>query len=124
MRSLEKQMEGAQTRLRYYTQLLKNGLNAGETAHITQTGVSVASRTSGNISEGIGQGMNFILDMTLGAAGFGGSPVDINQIPIGTKLSQVFSAAARMMNTVGDIPGTNAGLSATTAGWDRRAEEW
>jgi hypothetical protein len=124
VQALDRQLEGAQTRLRYNTQLRDGGLNEGETAHVAQTGVALASRTSGNVTEGIGQGMNFIPDMTLGGAGAASSPVAINQIPLGTKLSQVFSAGARMMNTIGDISSTNAGLSATTAGWQRRADDW
>lgn len=122
--ALKTQLEGAQTRLRYHQQLLKMGLNAGEHAYLSGTSSALESRTAGNVSEVIGQGMSFIPDITVGGAGFCGSPVEVNKLPVGSKLASVFQAAARMMNTAGDISSTNAGLSSTTGGWDRRADEW
>ncbi|KAF2272052.1 uncharacterized protein EI97DRAFT_237584 [Westerdykella ornata] len=124
VQTLEQQMQGAQTRLRYYQQLLKNGLNAGENAYLSGTAMGMQTRMGGNISEGIGQGMSFIPDFTVGGAGVAGSPVAINQLPLGSKLAEVFQAAARILNVVADVANTTASVGSTQGGWDRRAEEW
>lgn len=124
VQALDQQLQGAQTRLRYNQQLLQNGLNEGENAYLSGTTVAMQSRTAGNISEGIGQGMSFIPDFTMGGAGFGGSPVAITKLPLGSKLAQVFQAAARIMNVIGDISNTNASIGSTTGGWTRRSDDW
>ncbi|KAH8728864.1 hypothetical protein GQ44DRAFT_818552 [Phaeosphaeriaceae sp. PMI808] len=124
VQALEQQMQGAQTRLRYYQQLLKNGLNAGENAYLSGTAIGMQERIGGNISEGVGQGMSFIPDFTMGGAGFGGSPVAISKLPLGSKLAQVFQAAARILNVVADVANTTASVGNTKGGWDRRSEEW
>jgi len=121
---LEKQMEGAQTRLRFNNLLLKNGLNPGETGYVSGTNVALGSRVGANVIEGVSQGMAMIPDITLGGAGVGGSPVEINSLPIGTKLAGAFQTAARILNTVGDISSTGASLSNTSGGWQRRSDEW
>jgi hypothetical protein len=41
VQALEQQMQGAQTRLRYYQQLLRNGLNAGENAYLSGPAVGM-----------------------------------------------------------------------------------
>ncbi|KAH8598521.1 hypothetical protein B0O99DRAFT_669787 [Bisporella sp. PMI_857] len=124
VQALEKQIEGALVRHRYNTLLLKNGLNSGETAYVSGTNMALGSRTASSISEGIGQGITFIPDIIIGGAGAASSPVEVNQLPLGSKLAQVFQAAARIMNVVGDNQNTNAGLGSTTGGWDRRADDW
>ena len=124
VQALEQQMQGAQTRLRYYQQLLKNGLNAGENAYLSGTAIGMQERIGANISEGIGQGMSFIPDFTVGGAGFAGSPVAITKLPLGSKLAQVFQAAARILNVVADVSNTTASIGNTAGGWDRRSEEW
>lgn len=124
VQALEQQLQGALTRLRYFQQLIKNDLNQNEHLFLSATEIAMQLRVAGNVSEAIGQGMNFIPDITLGGAGFGGSPVAINELPIGTKLAQVFQAASRILNIVGDVQNTTAGKGSTRAGWDRRLEEW
>jgi hypothetical protein len=114
--------QGAQARLRYYQQLLQNGLNAGETSYVALTGAAAAARTAATVTEAIGQGMTVTPDIAVGVAGLG--PYEATQLPIGSKLAGNFAAAARIMNTVGDIAGTGAGLSLTQGGWDRRTAEW
>jgi hypothetical protein len=124
VQSLQKAKEGAQTRQRYYQNLIANGLNAGENAYVSLTGTSASERAAGNVSEAIAQGVGIIPDMWLGAAGIAGTPVDLNQLPIGVKLAHGFSAAAHILNALADIAGSNASLSLTQGGWDRREQEW
>ncbi len=124
VQSLQKTKEIAQTRKRYYEILIQNGLNSGETQYVALTRVSLNSRTAANISEAIAQSMAMIPDFTFGGAGIAGTPVAINQIPVGTKLAGVFQTAARIANTLADIASTTGSLRLTEAGWVRRENEW
>jgi hypothetical protein len=124
VQALQKTKEGAQTRLRYYQNLIANGLNAGEVAYEALTGVSIASRTAGTILEAIAQTMGVVPDMWIGIAGIGGSPLQFNQLPLGTKLAGGFATAARIMNILAEIASSSAGLSLTEGGWTRREDEW
>ncbi|OAA51504.1 insecticidal toxin complex protein [Metarhizium rileyi] len=124
VQALDEQLQGAQTRLRHIQQLIRNGLNEGEQIYLAGTAIGMASRAAGNISEAIGQGMSFIPDFTCGGAGFAGTPVAISKMPLGSKLAQVFQAAARILNVIADISNTTAAVGNTTAGWARRADEW
>jgi hypothetical protein len=118
VQALNKTKEIAQTQRRYFQNLIDVGLIPGETDYRSLTEASMASRTAGNISEGIAQIMQVIPDLYVGF------PCNFTHLPIGTKLSGVFSAIARIANTVADILGSTAQLRLTEAGWDRRETEW
>ena len=60
----------------------------------------------------------------IGIAGFGGSPLYYQQLPIGEPLGADFAALARVLVSLSDVASTTAGLQLTEAGWQRRAEEW
>lgn len=124
VQALKKTKQAAQARRQYYADLIANGLIPNEQAYQNLTGVSMTTRASGNVVEAVGQVMNLIPDITIGAAGIASSPVNVNQLPIGTKLAHAFAAAARILYTVADITGTQAGLSLTEGGWDRREADW
>jgi hypothetical protein len=124
VQALKKTKEGAQARRHYYASLIANGLIGTEQAYVGLTGVSMVTRTAGNVVEAVGQGMNLVPDPTLGVAGIFSTPVSVFAVPVGTKLANSFSAAARILYTVADITGTSASLSLTEAGWDRRLQDW
>ncbi|MGE5827900.1 MAG: hypothetical protein ACM30G_05980, partial [Micromonosporaceae bacterium] len=124
VQALQKTKEGAQTRLRYYQKLIADGLNAGETGYLALTGVSMASRAAGNVLEAIAQGIGVTPDMWVGIAGIAGTPVELNQLPVGVKLASGFVTGARILNAVADIANTSAGVSLTQGGWERREAEW
>jgi hypothetical protein len=124
VQALRKTKEGALARRQYYADLVANGLISKEQAYQNLTGVSMTTRTAGNVVEGVGQVMHLIPDMTIGIAGMASTPVSVNQLPIGTKLAHAFAAAARILYTVSDITGTQAGLALTEGGWDRREADW
>ena len=124
IQALQKSKQAAQARRQYYADLIANGLIPNEQAYLNLTGVSMATRTAGNSVEAVGQVMNLIPDYTNGVAGVASTPVSVFQMPIGTKLAHAFSAAARILLTVSDINGTQAGLALTEAGWDRREADW
>ena len=124
VQALKKSKQSAQARRQYYADLIANGLIPKEQAYQNLTGVSMTTRAAGNSVEAVGQGMNLIPDNTTGVAGIASTPVSVFQMPIGTKLAHAFAAAARILYTVADITGTQAGLSLTEGGWDRREADW
>ncbi len=124
VQALKKTKEGAQARLRYYNNLIVNGLNAGEIGYEALTGVSMASRAAGNVSEAIAQGTGMVPDFWFGVAGIMGTPLEFQQMPLGNKLAAGFATAARIMNALADIANSGAALSLTRGGWDRREAEW
>jgi len=124
VQALQKTKESAQTRLRYYQGLIANGLNGGEIGYEALTAVSIASRAAGNISEAIAQAMGMVPDMWVGVAGIAGTPVELDQLPVGNKLGSDFSTAARILNALAEIASSSGALSLTEGGWDRREAEW
>ncbi len=124
VQALQKTKAGAQARLRYYQGLITNGLNGGEIGYEALTAVSIASRAAGNISEAIAQVMGVVPDMWVGVAGIAGTPVELDQLPVGSKLGSDFSTAARILNALAEIAGSSGALSLTEGGWDRREAEW
>ncbi|MGC0347064.1 neuraminidase-like domain-containing protein [Streptomyces sp. SAI-218] len=118
LQALRKTQEIIQARFRYYTQLLQSGLSNGE-AQNTPLGVAaLRMRASATVAEGIGQVLGLVPNP------FVGFPSNFMELPVGTKLQQVFGTAARISHTNADIGTTTAGLRLTEAGWDRRADEW
>ena len=81
-------------------------------------------RGTANVIEGIGEAMRLIPDLVLGVAGFGGSPVSISWIPLGTKIGDALEAVARIINNSAEIDSMTAGLDQTNASWLRRLNEW
>ena len=124
VQALRKAKESAQTRLRYYETLLANGLNSGEIGYGSLTDVSMASRTSGNVSEMVAQSVGATPDAWYGVAGIMGSPLAFQQLPVGNKLAYGFATAARIMNALAEIASSDAQLHLTEGGWDRREDEW
>jgi hypothetical protein len=124
VQALRKTKEGAQARKRYYEGLIRDGLNAGETGYEAATGVSMASRTAGNISEAVAQGMALTPDFWFGIAGIMGTPLEFQQLPVGNKLGAGFATAARILNALAEIASSAGSLSLTQGGWDRREDEW
>lgn len=124
VQALQKTKEEAETRKRHYETLIRNDLNAGEHGYESLLAASMAFRAAGNRSEAIAEGVGLFPDFWLGAAGISG-PVQLNQLPVGSKRAEAaFATAARIMNAVADIAGTDASLRLTQGGWDRREDEW
>ncbi|MYY08031.1 insecticidal toxin complex protein [Streptomyces sp. SID4919] len=124
VQALGRTKESAQTRLRHHQNLIAGGLNGGELGYESLTGISVASRAAGNVSEAIAQGVGTVPDFWIGVAGIAGTPLQFNQLPLGNKLASGFATAARILNAVGEISSSGAGLSLTQAGWERRLDDW
>ena len=117
----------AHANLAYYLGLINggpNGLIDNELQYASLMNSSLSLRGTANVTEAIGEGLRLIPDFVVGAAGFGGSPVAISWLPLGTKLGEMFAAAARIINNSAQIDSENASLDLTEAGWTRRLAEW
>lgn len=117
VQALEKTKEIAQTRRRYFQALIDFGLISREEAYRQLTLAGMDARTAGNVLATIGQFMHLIPDVYVGTLSF-------THLPVGSKLAAVFAAMASVANTVADVLTSNAGLSLTEAGWERREDEW
>ena len=125
--ALQKTKAVSQANLVYTNGLIAagpGGLINGEIQYQNLTSLAMSLRSAANITEGIGEGMRLIPDIVLGAAGFGGSPVSILWIPLGTKIGEALEAAARLMNNSAEINSMNGQLNQTDASWLRRLNEW
>lgn len=115
--ALGKQLAGAQTRARYYLNLIEKGIISLELNYQQGMETSMQARASGNIEETVSQAMNMIPDFYAGVS-------FLTHLPIGTKLAGFFKTLARVQNVIADINTSQAALSETQASWLRRAEEW
>jgi hypothetical protein len=116
-----------QANLIYYNGLINagpGGLINNEIQYESLMNSALSLRAASNAVEAIGEGLRLIPDFVVGAAGFGGSPVAISWLPLGTKLGDMFAAIARIINNEAQIQSENAGLDLTEAGWTRRLAEW
>jgi receptor-binding and translocation channel-forming TcA subunit of Tc toxin/ABC toxin-like protein len=100
------------------------GLVDGEIQYQNLTNTALSLRGTANVIEGVGEALRLIPDLVLGAAGFGGSPVSISWIPLGTKIGDALEAVARIINNSAEIDSMTAGLDQTNASWLRRLDEW
>jgi hypothetical protein len=124
---LQKTKAVSQANLIYYNGLINagpGGLINGEIQYENLISASLSLRSAANTTEAIGEAMRMIPDIVLGAAGFGGSPVAISWIPLGTKIGEALEAVARIINNCAEIDSVNAQLDETEAGWQRRLDEW
>ena len=122
--ALQKTKAVSQANLAYYNNLIQNGLIGGELAFQDLTGVSTDLRAASNAIEASGEAANGVGNFFDGVAGFGGTPLIYEQLPIGEPLGHVFAGAARVMNSLAEIASSTAGLDLTQAGWQRRNDEW
>ncbi len=125
--SLQKTKAVSQANLIYYTGLINagpGGLINDEIQYESLMNSELSLREAANAMEAIGEGLSLIPDFVVGAAGFGGSPVAISWLPLGTKLGGMFAAIARIINNEAQIQSENAQLDNTEAGWIRRLADW
>ena len=122
VQALEKAMEAALNRQRWYQGLINGGLSTDEKDYQTNTQTSMDERKSANDSEQTTQSTATDPDMWVGTAGLG--PLEANQLPVGVKLGTAFHAEANIQNTLADISTSNADLSRTNGHWKRRSDEW
>jgi hypothetical protein len=118
VQALYKTKENRQNDRRYYAQLIQAGKINNEQQYESQVGISQGERTAGIISEGIAEAMSIIPDL------FVGFPCEETWLPVGTKLSGLFQALARISYTLAEMASVEGSLDLTEAGWDRRLQDW
>ena len=124
VQALQTTLEETQTQLNHYTHLIQSGLSSNEGQYQAIMDASIAARTAATVIEAIAQAMGIMPDAFFGTAGFGGTPLDYSQLPVGSKLGGVIATGARISDGVAEITNTTASLDSTNAEWDRRSQEW
>lgn len=121
LKGLQKALEVATVKRDYYAALPR--VSAGEAAALAANG---ASLVLGVVAEGVGaaaspgyQGPNW----SFGAAGWAASPVNFLTYG-GANVGSSLEASARRIATSAALVREAAAMTATTAGYDRRWEEW
>jgi len=118
VQALQQTKDLNQANLLYYANLSQAGLINNEIQNLNLATNAIQTRTNTIAIEVIGEIMNIIPDVFVGAMS------SFAQFPIGTKLSGLFETIARVMQTNAEIQSSTAAIDMTQAGWDRRAAEW
>ena len=124
VQALHKTKEGAQARLRYYQNLITDGLNAEELGYETLTGVSMASEPPGNMSEAFAAEHRRRPGLLARGRRPDGQPAVVQ--PAAGR----HQAGGRIRHRRPDHECARRhrqhrrGLSLTQAGWERREAEW
>jgi hypothetical protein len=118
VQALQQTKDLNQANLLYYANLYQNGLINDEIQNLGLSTNAIQTRTGANVSEVVGEIMNIVPNFNVGAMS------TFTEVPIGTKLAELFQTMARVMQTVADIQSSTAAIDMTQAGWDRRAAEW
>ncbi len=121
--ALEESKKVAEERLSYYSQLVGKGLNDWETASLALTGGAIVAEVVSTVLNALGSGTSMIPEVTGGASGFGGSPTLTLSLG-GKSVTSALSKAADVSRGVASILQISAGMTATLASHNRRAEEW
>jgi hypothetical protein len=87
-------------------------------------GGAIISETAATVLNSLGGTMHLIPDLTLGASGFGGSPVATTTLPTGTKIGESTFSWGAVFGGLGGILHSGASLTQTLAGYERRWDEW
>lgn len=122
--SLQKTKAVSQANLTYYNGLINTNLIDLELQYENEINTALSLHGAAMALEAIGEGLRLIPDFVVGGAGFGGSPVAISWLPLGTKLGDMFAATARIVNDGAQIDSESGSLDLTEAGWVRRYAEW
>jgi hypothetical protein len=112
---IAKQM--AEAKVTYYTTLMTKGLIAGEIDYRELENGSFGAIAAASVSEAIGTVLGVIPDVWIGT-------LSATQLPLGTKLANVFSGISRISSQTASILSGTGGLRNTQASWDRRYTEW
>lgn len=107
----------------YYEELIGGGLIGGERSHLDLLQTSADLTIAAQAVELVAQAITLIPDLTVGSAGIS-SPVILNKLTGGEKISRMLEFVARGIHTVAGKIQVDANRALTTAGYDRRRREW
>ncbi len=120
--ALERSQEIAQGKIDYYGS--RDYINVWEGMALTLNGVSTLAQTAIALGYALAGGLAFIPAFTIGASGFGGSPVAAGELPDGVKFSKAAECAVLTLSSIATAAEKYAGMATTMGGYQRRAEEW
>lgn len=118
----KKSKELAEIKKRYYES--REFMNAGETAALVLSSVSVGVHTVGTVLDVLGGALANVPDFNVGASGFGGSPHAVARVAGGSSLSKSLELAARALYQTSTILDKSASISNTVASHQRRKDDW
>ena len=121
LEAAHKAKELAEIRQKFYEN--REFMNGAETAAMVLNGVSIGVHTVGTVMDILGGVLAAIPEFTVGAAGFGGTPVATVKTG-GNSFSKVAELAARGLYQVSTILDKTAGIVNTMAAYTRRKEDW
>jgi hypothetical protein len=123
LEALNKTREQTQLKINYYTKLVNDGLNTGETLALALSGTALGIDAAIAIGYALSGGLKLIPAFTIGAAGFGGSPT-ANAEMGGNTFGNSAEDAVKTMEAIAGALDKGAALANTLAGYDRRKVEW
>jgi len=109
-------------RYKYYRDI--EYMNALEITSLAMNGVSLVAYTVGSIMEMTAGATRLIPDVTVGASGFGGSPVATAHTVGGEKISESTSSFAKALILGSQAMDKIAGGISTMANYQRRNDDW
>ena len=119
---LKRTKKVTEERHKYYKDI--EFMNALEITSLTLNGVSIVGFTIGSIMEMTAGATKLIPDVTLGASGFGGSPVATADTFGGEKISGSTSSFAKAILLGSQIIDRVAGGISNVANYQRRNDDW
>ncbi len=99
-------------------------MNGFEITALSLNGVSALAQTAIALGYSLAGGLALIPQFTIGASGFGGSPVAAADIPDGIKFSKAAECAVATLGAIASAADKWASMASTTGGYQRRADDW
>jgi hypothetical protein len=121
--ALDESRKVVEERRTYYETLVRNGLNGWEVASLAMTGGAIVAEVVATVLNALGTGTSLIPEVTAGASGFGGSPHLAVSLG-GKSVTSGLTKAAEVTKGIANILQMAAGMTATIANHNRRAEDW
>lgn len=121
IKALDATLKMVEHRQEYYS--TREFMNAEETAQIVLSVASTVFRIIGQALSVAASAAGAMPDITVGGAGFAGSPVALATYG-GASLSRIPGGLAPAMGAVGDMLGTLSGVVGSVGSFRRRKEEW
>jgi hypothetical protein len=121
LRGLEVALEIAQARHDYYAGLPK--VSSGENLALQSSRVALVLSAVAQVTKRAAAAASKTPDFTLGTAGWAASPVSVLKAG-GGMLAKSFQLDSEALQDDANILYAEAGVTATTAGYDRRWDEW
>ncbi|MCD9186655.1 MAG: hypothetical protein LUM44_09485 [Pyrinomonadaceae bacterium] len=112
----------AEERHKYYREI--ENISMTEKISLTLNGIALVTHTIGSIMEMTAGATSLIPDITVGVAGFGGTPNAVMTVTGGEKISSSISSFSKALLLGSQVLDRTAAGITTMAGYERREDEW